>query len=91
MRACCLPADGRPFEPRAADFPQELDPDFLVVWDGLDSPPWRSVKEADLRDFLLARAKEVCQIVASKASPDTAPMLPEGDQRPPQHRSRCCC
>ena len=23
-------------------FPQELDPEFLIVWDGLDSPPWKS-------------------------------------------------
>ena len=40
-------------------FPQELDPDFLVVWDGFaESPPWRTFKEPDLRPFLLERAKE---------------------------------
>ena len=39
-------------------FPQELDAEFLVVWDGLDSPPWKAVKEPELREFLLARVKE---------------------------------
>ena len=39
-------------------FPQELDPDFLVVWDGLNSPPWKTVTEIELRTFLLERAKE---------------------------------
>ena len=39
-------------------FPQELDAEFLVVWDGLDSPPWKTVKEPELRAFLLERAKE---------------------------------
>ena len=39
-------------------FPQELDAEFLVVWDGLDSPPWKAVKEPELRAFLLERAKE---------------------------------
>jgi len=39
-------------------FPQELDAEFLIVWDGLDSPPWKTVKEPELRAFLLERAKE---------------------------------
>jgi len=39
-------------------FPQELDADFLVVWDGLDSPPWKTVTEPELRSFLLERAAE---------------------------------
>jgi len=44
-------------------FPQELDKDFLVIWDGFaneppDNPPWRTMKEADMRRFLLDRAKE---------------------------------
>lgn len=29
-----------------------------VVWDGFDSPPWRTVKEPELRAFLLERAAE---------------------------------
>jgi len=39
-------------------FPQELDPDFLVVWDELENPPWKTVKEPELRAFLLERARE---------------------------------
>ena len=40
-------------------FPQELDPEFLIVWgDGFDSPPWKKVKEPELREFLLERAAE---------------------------------
>lgn len=39
-------------------FPQELDPDFLVVWEGLESPHWKVVNEPELRSFLLERAKE---------------------------------
>jgi len=39
-------------------FPQELDADFLIVWDGLDSPPWKTVTEPELRAFLLERARE---------------------------------
>jgi len=39
-------------------FPQKLDDQFLIVWDGLDSPPWRSVREPELRSFLLERARE---------------------------------
>ena len=26
-------------------FPQDLDDEFLVVWDGFTSPPWKSFKE----------------------------------------------
>ena len=40
-------------------FPQELDPDFLIVWDGFgQDPPWRSVSEPELRRFLLERARD---------------------------------
>jgi hypothetical protein len=51
-------------------FPQELDPDFLVVWskevdkdgvvtiEGFENPPWKTFDEAELRTFLLERAKE---------------------------------
>ena len=39
-------------------FPQDLDDQFLIVWDGFTDPPWRSVGEPELRDFLLARCKE---------------------------------
>ena len=39
--------------------PLELDPEFLIVWgDGFDSPPWKKVKEPELREFLLERAAE---------------------------------
>jgi len=39
-------------------FPQELDEEFLVVWDGYQDPPWRPLKEQQLRDFLQERAKD---------------------------------
>ena len=39
-------------------FPQELDKDFLVIWDGFADPPWQTFKEPELRDFLLKRARE---------------------------------
>jgi len=39
-------------------FPQELDPEFLIVWDGMASPPWQRVTEPELRTFLLERACE---------------------------------
>ena len=54
-------------------FPQELDKDYLIVWDGFhgtnaadtpwtpDSPgslPWKAAKEPELRQFLLERARE---------------------------------
>jgi len=40
-------------------FPQELDEEFLVVWDGFTHhPPWLSFKEPELRQFLLQRAKD---------------------------------
>lgn len=39
-------------------FPQELDDEFMVVWDGYPDPPWKILKEPDLRSFLKARAKE---------------------------------
>jgi len=41
-------------------FPQELDKEFLVIWDGFadQTHPWQSFKEPDLRDFLITRARE---------------------------------
>eukprot|EP00931_Biecheleriopsis_adriatica_P075031 TRINITY_DN48994_c0_g1_i1.p1 TRINITY_DN48994_c0_g1~~TRINITY_DN48994_c0_g1_i1.p1 ORF type:complete len:817 (-),score=184.81 TRINITY_DN48994_c0_g1_i1:32-2482(-) len=39
-------------------FPQELDDEFLVVWDGYSNPPWRQLDEDELRSFLLERADE---------------------------------
>jgi len=39
-------------------FPQDLDDEFLVVWDGYTNPPWRAVSEPELREFLIARAKD---------------------------------
>jgi len=39
-------------------FPQELDDEFLVIWDGFTNPPWQSFKEPALRDFLLERCKD---------------------------------
>ena len=44
-------------------FPQELDPDFLVIWDGFaneppDNPPWRTMTEPEMRKFLLDRTKD---------------------------------
>ena len=48
-------------------FLQELDPEFLIVWDGLNEPSqadpdkteqWKSVNEEELRAFLLERAAE---------------------------------
>ena len=40
-------------------FPQDLDDQFLVVWDGFkEHPPWRSVTEPQLRQFLLDRCKD---------------------------------
>ena len=37
---------------------QELDDEFLIVWDGFKDPPWKSVTEPEVREFLLERAKE---------------------------------
>lgn len=39
-------------------FPQELDEDFLVIWDGYSDPPWKTLTEPELRQFLLERAAE---------------------------------
>ena len=38
--------------------PQELDEEFLVVWDGFSDPPWESRSEPELRKFLLERVQE---------------------------------
>jgi len=35
--------------------PQELDEDYLVVWDGFEDIPWRYMAQGDLRDFLHER------------------------------------
>jgi len=39
-------------------FPQELDDEFLIVWSGYSEPPWRAVREPELRQFLLERCRE---------------------------------
>jgi len=52
-------------------FPQEMDKDFLIVWDGYadqaggswtpessGTVPWKAVKEPELRQFLVERARE---------------------------------
>lgn len=42
-------------------FPQELDDEYLVVWDGFfdnDGRAWEYLLEDELRDFLIARASE---------------------------------
>jgi CRP-like cAMP-binding protein len=39
-------------------FPQELDDEFLVVWDGFSHPPWKSFKEPELRKFLIDRCAD---------------------------------
>ena len=31
-----------------------MDDEFLVVWDGYADPPWKSLKESELRSFLKA-------------------------------------
>ena len=39
-------------------FPQDLDDEYLIVWDGFQNPPWRAAKEPEVRDFLLARCRD---------------------------------
>lgn len=39
-------------------FPQELDPEFLLVWEGFEGTPWQYKDEAGVREFLTSRAKE---------------------------------
>jgi len=39
-------------------FPQELDEDYLVVWEGFEDKPWAYMAERDLREFLLDRIDE---------------------------------
>lgn len=39
-------------------FPQELDDEYLIVWEGCKGDPWMYVNEEDLRAFLLQRANE---------------------------------
>mmetsp|Transcript_107677 Transcript_107677/g.195930 ORF Transcript_107677/g.195930 Transcript_107677/m.195930 type:complete len:1208 (+) Transcript_107677:133-3756(+) len=36
-------------------FPQELDDEYLIVWEGFPSKPWEYVCERELRDFVLKR------------------------------------
>ena len=37
---------------------QELDDEFLIIWQGFTDPPWQLVKPDGLRQFLIERAKE---------------------------------
>eukprot|EP00746_Dinoflagellata_sp_MGD_P121065 gnl/MRDRNA2_/MRDRNA2_56361_c0_seq1.p1 gnl/MRDRNA2_/MRDRNA2_56361_c0~~gnl/MRDRNA2_/MRDRNA2_56361_c0_seq1.p1 ORF type:complete len:1065 (+),score=203.09 gnl/MRDRNA2_/MRDRNA2_56361_c0_seq1:103-3297(+) len=37
-------------------FPQELDEEFLVIWEGFPDLPWSYKKEAEVREFLIERA-----------------------------------
>jgi len=39
-------------------FPQELDDEYLIVWQGFEGKPWDYTTEAGLRDFLLKRVHE---------------------------------
>merc|ERR1712032_788322 len=39
-------------------FPQELDEEYLIVWEGFTGKPWLYVSEQDLVGFLLARVAE---------------------------------
>jgi len=42
-------------------FPQELDDEFLCIWEGYQTatePPWRTLTEKELRQFLLDRAAD---------------------------------
>jgi len=39
-------------------FPQELDDDYLVIWEGFDDKPWNYLLEDDLREWLLERIEE---------------------------------
>merc|ERR1711957_725087 len=40
------------------NFPQELDEEFLVVWDGYENKPWETLNEKELIQFLLDRVQE---------------------------------
>jgi hypothetical protein len=37
-------------------FPQELDDEYLVVWEGFDGKAWEYLEEDELREFLIERA-----------------------------------
>jgi len=39
-------------------FPQHLDEEFMIIWDGLPDDPWVYVKEKQLRGFLFERVAE---------------------------------
>lgn len=39
-------------------FPQELDEEFLIIWEGFPDKPWDYKSEEDLRGFLRERIKE---------------------------------
>merc|ERR1712232_169124 len=39
-------------------FPQELDVEYLIVWDGFEGKDWDYVAEDELRVFLCDRARE---------------------------------
>jgi len=39
-------------------FPQELDEEFLVVWEGFPSVPWQYLSQSQLKEFLLMRVPD---------------------------------
>mmetsp|Transcript_128775 Transcript_128775/g.222263 ORF Transcript_128775/g.222263 Transcript_128775/m.222263 type:complete len:943 (+) Transcript_128775:43-2871(+) len=39
-------------------FPQELDDEYLVIWEGFAGKPWNYKTEKELRKFLMARAED---------------------------------
>jgi CRP-like cAMP-binding protein len=39
-------------------FPQELDEEYLLVWDGFPSKPWAYKDEKGMREFLMARLED---------------------------------
>lgn len=39
-------------------FPQELDDEYLVIWDGFEDKAWEYLDEDDLRDWLMERVQE---------------------------------
>ena len=39
-------------------FPQELDDEFLVIWDGFPEIPWQPMSDPQLRAWFMERIKE---------------------------------
>lgn len=39
-------------------YPQGMDDEFIICWNGYSDPPWRNVTEDELQQFLLSRAGE---------------------------------